>query len=365
MRFILCVFFIAVAACMKSGAQLLFNFVPEVYARTIDGLSSFQVHNASTTKFIGQISIQVTDKNTRQPVVSILTGSATFNPGMNSMPKSAYMSSVFHFSATKTGRLVNQTRTFPPGEYSFCFSFLPADKSLTDNFENCFESFVQPLVPVSLIYPGDKDTICQKRPVLNWQPPLPLQPGMKYRLMLVEKGERAAVEAMLKRAPLLLLDNITSTTINYPFSHPELVEGKTYSWQVGAYTDGLLVSTSEIWEFTVQCKDPVMPDPGGSYRELKLIANGNYYYANRFLRFSFLNNYGPTVLRYSILDIKNGLKEITDLPKVAIKPGRNNIDIDLTDIGLKDGAEYLLRVYPFNEEPVQVRFIYKETSEEE
>lgn len=365
MRFILCTFFLITVFCMKAGAQLLFHFIPEVYARTIDGLSSFKVHNTSATKFIGQISILVTDKNSRQPVVSILTGTVTFNSGMNSMPKAAYMSSVFQFSATKTGRLVNQTRTFPPGEYSFCFSFQPADKSQTDNFENCFESLVQPLVPISLIYPGDRDTICQKRPVLNWQPPLPLQPDMKYRLMLVEKKEKTSVEAMLKRAPLLLLDNISSTTINYPFSHPELVEGKTYSWQVGAYTDGLLVSTSEMWEFTVQCKDPVIPDPGGSYRELKLIANGNYYYANRILRFSFLNSYGPDLLRYSILDIKNALKEIGDLPKVNLKPGRNNIDIDLTELDLKDGAEYLLKVYPFNEEPVQVRFIYKEIHEEE
>jgi len=351
---------IAMSLYKTAPAQLVFYFIPDVYGRSIDGLGTFQVQNLSNTLQKGQVSILVQENTSNKTVVNITTPATTFNPGNNSFPKGLFANSVFHFSNNSLASIVNQTRNFPPGEYSFCFRFTPSDKQ-GDEYENCFDAAIQPLLPISLLLPADQDTICLKRPVLSWQPPMPFHVSMRFRLLLTEKkNNNDKVESILKNAPLLLLDNISTTTINYPANYPELKEGKTYCWQVAAYQQGLIISTSEVWEFTVQCKEKMPPVPSDSYRELKLLMNGNYYIANRYLKFSFRNDYHIRKLKYEIIDLAEEGKKIKRLPEIEIQNGLNMIDLDLSDSDLKPGDHYILKVYPFNEPPVEVRFIYQE-----
>jgi len=351
--------FFSVAAI--ADAQLGFYFLPELYGRSIDGLGTFQVQNFGREKMTGQISITVKENKSGSLVVIITTPQVTFNPGTNNFSKSSFSNSAFNFSSNAYGSLANQTRNLPPGEYSFCFHFTPKDKTLFDDYENCFDGEIQPLVPITLLNPAHMDSICTRRPVLSWQPPMPFSRTMKFRLILTEKkGDNEGVEDLLMRTPLLLLDNISATTINYPSINPELKEDKTYYWQAIAYEKGIIISKSEIGEFTVQCKEAIKPAPNDSYRELKLMVNGNYYIANRVLKFSFRNDYNVSKMRYSILDIENAGEEIKHVPEVKLVQGLNKIDIDLADLNLKVGNHYILKVYPFNEPPVVVRFIYKE-----
>ena len=65
-------------------------------------------------------------------------------------------------------------------------------------------------------------------------------------------------------------------------------------------------------------------------------------------------------MQYSIHDIANAGEKIKNMPEIKIQQGLNKIDIDISDMGLKPGNHYLLRVYPFNEHSIEVRFIYKE-----
>ena len=48
------------------------------------------------------------------------------------------------------------------------------------------------------------------------------------------------------------------------------------------------------------------------------------------------------------------------VPEIKLIRGFNTIDIDLIDLNLKVGKHYILKVYPFNEPPVEVRFVYKD-----
>jgi hypothetical protein len=343
-----------------ADAQLIFNFLPEVHGRSVDGLGTFQVQNPGAFLQTGKIIISIQENGSRLKVLDIISPQTTFNPGTTRFSKSLFNLSAFNFAANSYGEIANQTRTLPSGEYTFCFKFVPADKTLFDESENCFDATIEPLVPLTLLNPGDRDTICIKRPVLSWQPPMPFSSSMRFRLFLTEKKEGEAIENMLMNRPLLFLNNISASTVNYPSVNPELKEGKTYFWQVIAYEKGLIISKSEIWEFTVKCKEDVLPAPNDSYRELKLLQNGNYYIANRFLKFSFLNNYNVKKLQYSIHDIANAGEKIKNMPEVNLQQGFNRIDIDISDMGLKQGKQYLLRVYPFNEPSVEVRFMYKE-----
>ncbi len=342
----------------RSNAQVNMTFVPEVYGRSIDGLGIFQVQNLTGQALKGQAIITVHENVSKTQVVVISTPIVTINPGNSAFPVSAFAGSSFNFSAASLSRIVSQTRNFPPGEYTYCYQFIPTDKS--GDYENCFDASIQPLVPISLINPADQDKICQKRPSLSWQPPVPFPPSMRFRLELVEKKQGAAVENLLMNAPLILLDNIPSTTISYPSFAPDLTEGSTYCWEVIAYQDGVVMSTSEVWEFTVQCNDPVQPGINDSYRELKQLVNGNYYIATQSLKFSLQNPYNVKKLDYAIYSTDNGFVKVGNLPDIALSPGLNKIDIDLGDLDLADGKHYVLKVYPFNEQEQTVRFIYRE-----
>jgi hypothetical protein len=345
--------------CQATFGQFVIFFQPEVYGRTVDGLGSFQIQNLTGAAQRGQISITVFETVTKSPVVTITTPVTSIQTGTTNFPRNLYAGSLFKFSTNAYASITNQTKNFPPGQYSFCYQFVNADKG-ADDYENCFEAEVQPLVPMALVYPADGDKICQKRPMLSWQPPIPFNSAMRFRLLLAEKKEGEAIENLLVNAPLLLLDNITTTSINYPSGHPDLKEGKTYVWQVVAYQSNVVMSRSEIWEFTVQCSEPGKQIPVESYRELKLLVNGNYYIANRALKFSFRNNYSIKKLSYAIYDIGNGMKRLKDCPEVLLTLGLNKVDIDLTELELEPGKHYLLRVYPFNEPEIQIRFVYED-----
>jgi hypothetical protein len=337
-----------------------FQFVAEVYGRNVDGLSMVQVQNLNNTPYRGQLWMKVTENNSHNQVIQVLTPVTVFNPGVTILPKTVFYNSSFTFPANSWAAIANQTRSFAPGEYSFCFQFVPQDKSQTDAFENCFDASIQPMVPLSLLVPANGDSICNKRPLLSWQPPLPYTASMRFRLLLVEKKKAQAAESIMADRPLLLLDNISGNSINYPSSYPELVEGKTYCWQVVAYQAGVIISKSEIWEFTVQCTEKAPPVPNDSYRELKLLMNGNYYFADYYLKFSFSNPYSVTSLPYTITDVAHPEKKITRLSPIKLKMGLNQIDLDLSDAGLEPGQHYILKVIPFNESPIEVRFIYQE-----
>jgi len=343
-----------------SLAQFNFYFLPEVSGRSVDGLGMFQIQNLTGRTLQGQVVIVVKENTRKQHVVTITTPVTNLGTGTYNFPKNVFAGSVFKFSNGPFSSIVNQTKSFPPGEYTFCYQFVNANKLSGDEYENCFDAEILPLVPITLLNPADRDKICQTRPVLSWQPPIPFHPSMRFRLLLTEKRQGESVENLLINAPLVLLDNITSTTINYPASRPELKEGKTYCWQVLAYQQNIVMSKSEIWEFTIECKEPSKQLPNDSYRELKSLVNGNYYIANRAISFSFNNNYAPRKLSYTVIDMSEREHKISNLPEITLAPGLNKIDIDLTDSELMPGRQYLLKVYPFNEPAIEVRFIYQD-----
>jgi hypothetical protein len=358
-------FLLALFYSTLATGQLNFTFLPELYGRSVDGLGRVQFNNMTGRVMEGHLFIGVNETSSGNQVLLIKTPLITIPSGSSNLQKSLYNNSSFQFSGNAYGAIASQTRNFAPGEYTFCFRFVPLNKLLFDEYENCFDGVIQPMVPLSLLLPEHKDSICNKRPLLNWQPPIPFSSFMRFRLVLTEKTTKESSESLLKNRPLLLLDNISGISVNYPAVNPDLKEGQTYCWQVIAYERGLLVSRSEIWEFTVKCKEELKPGINDSYRELKLLVNGNYYIANRSIRFSYRNEYNIKKLRYEIFDIGHGGKPVKGLPDIKLNQGVNKIEINLLDMGLKDGNSYLLKVFPFDEPPVEIRFVYKDVDVDE
>src|SRR4051812_30534063 len=108
----------------KTSAQSHFVFLPDVYGKSIDGLGVFKIQNATGARFSGNAVITVHESHSNLEVVKIKTPVITVTPGVYSFSSGLFSGSSFAFSNNSLASIVSQTRNFPPGEYTFCYSFI-------------------------------------------------------------------------------------------------------------------------------------------------------------------------------------------------------------------------------------------------
>jgi hypothetical protein len=161
--------------------------------------------------------------------------------------------------------------------------------------------------------------------------------------------------------PVINQSNIVSPILPYPSIAPQLVKGKKYAWQVTAYKDQTVLNRSEIWEFTVDCQDSVKKVADDGYRDIEDLSRGNYYIAAGFLKFALVNPYQAQDLKYAITSLNNPDKKIKRLPKLKLKTGNNQVQIDLTATNsFTDEKYYILKVQLPNGTTKSLRFLYME-----
>src|SRR6185369_2021631 len=194
-----------------------------------------------------------------------------------------------------------------------------------------------------------------------WQPPMPLSVATKFRLVVTEvKDKQDVAEAIAYNMPVINQWNIPGNLLYYPSSAPDLKEDVTYAWQVIVYNGKILNARSEIWTFKIKCQDKPAIINTGSYRELKETADGDFYIADKVLRFSFNNPYSSGTLNYSIENLSEKEKVTKDLPELKVLPGLNKYDLDLSQNKFfKTDKEYLLKVKLADNRELSVKFIYK------
>lgn len=344
-------------------AQVTINFNAPVYGQSLDGLAFVQLMNSSNEDVKATVIIRVSE----QTAGNVLTGtivSVPLNRGSNTLDRAAFSRGRFSFGNNYYGLTVNQTGRFPEGEYEYCFEVEITDSKTAWSspfFENCFVLQLQPLTPLLLINPPDGDENCNTRPSFLWHLPMPFPMDAKCRLILAELKEKQDVaEAINYNVPIINQGNIFGNQLLFPTGAPALKEGKTYAWQVTVYTGKSILKKSEIWTYPVKCEEIKQQPNTDSYRELKETEDGNFYVADKVLRFSFNNPYSAGDFGYSIVGISNPETVIKGLPQLKMQAGLNKYDIDLSENkSFKNGQEYLLKIKLINGRAMSLRFIYK------
>ncbi|MEP6748957.1 MAG: hypothetical protein ABJB86_14595 [Bacteroidota bacterium] len=336
--------------------------MPALNGQSVNGLFTAQIRNTSTILYNGKLKITVRDVNNKI-VLLALTPAVSVKPGITLVQALAPQTKI-QFGNSPAANSIAQTGRFPENEYEYCYEFSGMEnKPGTDEqvFENCFNYLIQPVIPLSLVYPGDGDELCNARPDFNWQPAMPAISGYHYRIIVTEKKDhQAAADALLNNVPVFQLDNIAGFILRYPPQAPDLQREKKYVWQVVVYESGTKVTQSEIWEFGIACNDRKPDSSKESYRQLTSVLNGNYYMSGGTLRFSVTNPYSLTGMQYSITDISDPTREINNLPPVKVQTGFNKIDIALEDInGMQINKNYLLKVRNIGDHILYLQFIYK------
>ncbi|MCR8558154.1 DUF928 domain-containing protein [Mucilaginibacter sp. BJC16-A38] len=345
---------------IRGMSQVSFQFIPEIYGRNINGLFSCRLMNISG-KRTASLVISVTERKggaicvIRTPEFSIL-------PGSNPIPVAAVSGAAVQFSKNRLGQITSASRSFPEGDYDYCFTLTYTH---TDNppDEQCFPYLLAPFAELSLIDPVNKDKICDKRPLLTWQPLLPGVPGANYQLVLAEiKSGQNPTEALNYNLPLINQSSIIAPVLPYPSIAKELESKKRYAWQVTAYKEHTILTRSEIWEFTVDCQDSIKKiKPDSGYRDIEDLLRGNYYVANGDIRISIINPYQKQKLKYSISSLENNGKRIGGLPKLELLNGTNKLIIDLSGNGaFQPGVYYILKLWLPNGAVKNLRFVYEQ-----
>ncbi|WP_443938766.1 DUF928 domain-containing protein [Pedobacter sp. MW01-1-1] len=341
--------------------QMIVQFVPEVHGNSIDGLMNARIFNNSGSQNI-RLTVTVTEDKTGKVVV-ITTPIFRIGPGNNSIPSIAIKSSQITTGANAVGNFIRKNGTFPQGGYNYDFAIMSSSSSQEIIADQTYSYEVVPPAPFDLIEPFNRDQICEKRPLLTWQPSLPQILGMQYEVLLTEiKGSQSPVEALNYNLPIVNQKGVSSNMLFYPPISKELSSGKKYAWQVTAYKDQTVINRSEVWEFKVDCQDSIsaIKDLDFGYRDIENLVKGNFYIAEGFIRFSMINSYAEQKLRYGIVCTTDPKSKIKNLPVIKLKRGQNKVNIDLrNNFSFKDGYSYIMTAYLPDGTPKMLRFIYK------
>jgi hypothetical protein len=343
-------------------SQIAINFIPAIYGQTIEGLSFVQLINQSALPTRVTVTIRV--KQNISSIVVIKTPALLLQQGINLINKRNFSGSSLTFGNSPYAEQLKQTGKFPEGEYEYCYEVAVLnDKNQPGGevYENCFDYKLEPLTPLLLINPVDEDEICNVRPNLIWQPPIPMANNARFRIILTEiLSKQSPSEAISYNLPIINQMNIIGNTLYYPPNAHDLSKDKKYVWQVSVYAGKTILSKSEIWAFQIKCDEEKPNIDADSYREIKEYQDGGFYVANQILRFSFNNFYQSQKLDYIIVDLERPGEKIKNLPSLTAETGVNKYNVDLRDIkSFKDGRQYLLKVKMIDSKELQLRFIYK------
>lgn len=346
-----------VLVVLVSNAQINVLFQPGVNGNTVAGLVKVQFVNAYSSPQAGSLLAVV--KLDGRDILKMRTPSFTIPTGNSSLPPSAAQGISFQYADNPVAAVVRQSGIFPDGEYEYCFTF-EGIKYNNSSDEFCFPNTIQNSTPVVLINPIDGDQLCDTRPSFSWQPPIPIQPGTRFKIQLAEllKDENPAA-ALLRKNPVFQQDNLTTTIFPFPNNIPALKEGRRYVWQVIAYSP-VSLSRTEIWEFSIQCNDALPDSAFFSYRELKQVETGDFYLAVEVLRIYFNNPYNAGILNYQIVNVDKPNQPVKGLPKLQVKQGMNYFNIPLLgNRFFREGNQYRLKVTLADGQALTLTFNYQ------
>lgn len=347
-------------AC-KVSAQVSIQFIPEVYGRSMDGLLTANIMNAAERRMV-RLAVTVKEDKVGK-VVSIVTQPFPIVPGNNTVPSAAVRSASIQMGNSAVANFVRMNGYFPQGNYEYNYSVISAVVTEEIIVDQVFEQEVLPPAPLDLIEPYNEDKICEKRPLLTWQPSMPTIMGTMYELLMVEiKDRQSPVEALNYNLPIVKQKGIMTAMLLYPPSSKDLTEGKQYAWQVTAYKDQTVINRSEVWSFKLDCKaEEVMVEDDNGYRDIDDLFKGNFYIAHGAVKFTLVNSYKEQLLKYTITCITDPQQKLRALPKIKLTRGKNKIKIDLSaNFSFKDGYSYLIAVQLPDGLIKKMRFIYKD-----
>ncbi len=188
---------------------------------------------------------------------------ATGNSGIISLPpgiKSITYNDVkrggsVNFKSGQWQEAFTRTGNAPSGDYTICI-YVKSEAG-DELGSDCIQHNIEIVSGPTLISPSDEETIPnQQTPIFTWLTQTPPQQGARYKIIVVEiRGGQSADEAIMVNPVWFTMDNIPSTSFQFPVSAKSFELYKKYAWQIRAYKKNSETGKSETWSFIFGSKE--------------------------------------------------------------------------------------------------------------
>lgn len=347
-------------SCVTAFAQVTIIQYPVTGLQvTVSDVFKGVIQNPSTKTYEIILEAAISNSATNQKVVTAKTKPFSLSPGMLEINEQ-----LLRPEYTFYANVVQQTNTLPFGSYEMCLNILFINEA-EQAVSSCQTVESTPLSPPLLVYPENASTIYERYPLLVWLPPMPVS-GNKvlYELVLAElMANQTPYDAIQRNYPILRVDHIRPTNLQYPVNATALTTGKIYAWKVIARMEnGNFIGETEIWTFDLKEpdeKDTVSYKP--SYGLLqKNPDNGYVTVRDNKLYFQFDERYNQNSLTYKIFDDKNKETGTGCQPHINKELGVSKYYIDLASCREIRKGMYTLKVANEKNEVFQLRFYIPE-----
>ncbi|MBZ0200205.1 MAG: hypothetical protein K8H86_10080 [Ignavibacteriaceae bacterium] len=258
-----------------ADAQVIVQFQqPPQYQFKLEDMWKVTLTNPTATVY--QVYLQGTAVESVSGLIAdATTASFTLNPGTRIISSFDIMPIKVNSTNGRYDKVIQNIGGVPSGEYEICVSVIDANDGTILGIQ-CLQQEVMNLTQLELLSPEDNTLIEDGKEVaivspveddenritqivngsyivFNWLPPSPvdLSRHVSYEIRITEMlGMQSSYDAIQSNPAFYLQGNISATIFQYPSFAREFEKGKHYSWQVKAYLNGVLISTSEVREFS-------------------------------------------------------------------------------------------------------------------
>ena len=255
----------------QSGKVVIVLKQPPPLRFNMEDMWKITLHNSSQQTYRVQLRGVATEQK-EGFIADAVTGTFTLPPGVKVVTAADIKPIKVNQTNPKYEDVVKNVGTVPSGSYDICVYAIDAVTGI-ELASDCIFTEVLNLSQVELLSPEDgmnyedPDVIktteggmpnrismnakqTSANIIFSWLPPTPVGAGQRvtYRLKIAQMyGMQSSYDAMQSNPLYYSISNLMTTIYQYPIAARPL-SGGSYAWQVDAFVNGVLISSSEVWQ---------------------------------------------------------------------------------------------------------------------
>ena len=255
----------------------------------------------------------------------------------------------WQFSSPALRQLFLNYKTLPEGTYEYCVTVttLTGTKENPNGaFEECLYHRDQDIFLINLIDPENNAKLKEYNPLLTWVANYSFSSELTYRIRIAEiKSGQNPATAVLRNQPVFDENNLMQNSIVYPIYAKPLVANQPYAWTVDAYYNGILLGSSEVWQFIIPDSLPQSPVVNNSFIDVKRETGLNKLTAVGTMKLKYvLNDARRDSLYFELFNVGNKKCATPDAVLSAVF-GDNRYELDFKNkCNLKHQGNYTLQI---------------------
>jgi len=265
------IIFSSVVSYSQSGKVVIVLKQPPPLRFNMEDMWKITLHNSSQQTYRVQLRGVATEQK-EGFIADAVTGTFTLPPGVKVVTAADIKPIKVNQTNPKYEDVVKNVGTVPSGSYDICVYAIDAETGI-ELASDCIFTEVLNLSQVELLSPEDgmnyedPDVIktteggmpnrismnakqTSANIIFSWLPPTPISAGQRvtYRLKIAQMyGMQSSYDAMQSNPLYYSIGNLMTTIYQYPIAARPL-SGGSYAWQVDAFVNGVLISSSEVWQ---------------------------------------------------------------------------------------------------------------------